>query len=78
MGLNLKTKNIILLTLLFISINIIVYTITEIHSKQRIDLVLKEDLDKLQIHFDILNTTQKNIAYAISQSIQKIQMLLNF
>lgn len=71
MGLNLKTKNIILLTLLFISINIIVYTITEIHSKQRIDLVLKEDLDKLQIHFDILNTTQKNIAHAISQSIQK-------
>ena len=66
-----RTKNIILLTLLFISINIIVYTITEIHSKQRIDLVLKEDLDKLQIHFDILNATQKNIAYAISQSIQR-------
>ncbi|QOY50933.1 GGDEF domain-containing protein [Candidatus Sulfurimonas baltica] len=66
-----KIKNIILLTLLFISTNSIVYTITEVYSKQRIDLVLKEDLNKLQIHFEILNTTQKNIAYAISQSIQR-------
>ncbi|GGD44955.1 hypothetical protein GCM10012288_19110 [Malaciobacter pacificus] len=66
-----KIKNIILLILLFISINTIVYFITEINSKQRIDLVLKEDLNKLQIHFEILNTTQKNIAYAISQSIMR-------
>lgn len=64
-----KTKNIILLTLLFLSINAIVYFITETNTKQRIDLVLKEDLDRLQLHYDILNTSQKNIAYAISQSI---------
>jgi two-component system cell cycle response regulator len=67
----LKTKNIVLLSLLFISINTIVYFITETNSKERIDLVLKEDLNKLQIHFDILNTTQKNISYAISQSIMR-------
>ena len=60
-------KNVIKLSLIFLFINIIAYTITSINSKDRIDLILKEDLNRLQIHFDILNTSQKNISYYISQ-----------
>lgn len=74
----LKIKTKIFLTILFLSINTIIYFLTEINSKQRIDLILKEDLHELQIHYLILNTTQKDIAYAISKSIIRNSDLIKF
>ena len=73
-----KTKNIITLLTLFLSINLGIYLFTEYNSKNRIDLILNEDLNKLQIHFDILNTSQENISYAISQSIMRNTDMIKF
>lgn len=64
-----RAKTIIKLAIVFMAINLAVYSLTELSLKQRVDLVLKKDLAKLQIHFDTLNTSQENIAYAISKSI---------
>ena len=63
---------------LFLSINLGIYLFTEYNSKNRIDLILNEDLNKLQIHFDILNTSQENISYAISQSIMRNTDMIKF
>lgn len=73
-----KLKNLIILTLVFLFINIGVYTITEISSNQRISSVLKNDLKNLKTHFDILNTSQKNISYAISKSIIRNTDIIEF
>lgn len=62
-------KTVIKLLMLFCSINIVIYLITAHVLKEKTELVLKKDLDKLQIHFETLNSSQENIAYAISKSI---------
>ena len=73
-----KTKNKILLALLFLSINIVVYTVRQINTKDRINIALKKDLETLETHFNILNTSQQNIAYAISRSILRNTDLIEF
>lgn len=73
-----STKSKILLLVLFIFINTSVYLISENIQKHRINLILKEDLQKLQIHYDILNTSQKNIAYSVSNSIIRNTDLIKF
>ena len=73
-----STKSKILLLVLFIFINTSVYLISENIQKYRINLILKEDLQKLQIHYDILNASQKNIAYSVSNSIIRNTDLIKF
>lgn len=73
-----KIKNIIILIILFLSINMSVYIFTEYNSKNRINLILEEDLKHLQTHFGILYTSQKDISYAISQSILRNTNIIEF
>ena len=54
-----KKITILFLTLLFLIINGIVYTMTTINGKERIKLVLDDNLQTLQTHYDILLETQK-------------------
>lgn len=48
-------KNILILLALFLTINISVYIYTDLGSKDRINIVLKEDIKDLETHFNILN-----------------------
>ncbi|MEA3315769.1 MAG: diguanylate cyclase [Campylobacterota bacterium] len=73
-----KIKNILILLILFITINTVVFILTKINTDDRVEIALKKDLDTLQTHFDILNTSQKNISYAISQSILRNTDLVKF
>ena len=64
-----KIKFIILLALLFVTINSTVYILTKINTEEKIDLVLKENINILQTHYNILIESQKHISYAIYKSI---------
>jgi len=50
---------IFLLFVLFITINVIVYKITEINKQQRIDLAISENIKALETHYEILLHAQK-------------------
>ncbi|RLA75922.1 MAG: hypothetical protein DRG78_20050 [Epsilonproteobacteria bacterium] len=73
-----KKLTILLLTLLFLIINGIIYSMTTINGNERIKLVLNDNLQTLQTHYDILIETQKNTAQALyiatinSQEVLKI------
>ena len=71
-------KNILILLALFLTINISVYIYTDLGSKDRINIVLKEDIKDLETHFNILNLSQKERAQAISQSILENTDLVKF
>ena len=73
-----KAKNIIVLTILFLAINIVVFTVTQVNTNDRINIALKKDMETLKTHFDILNISQQNIAYAISQSILRNTNLVEY
>lgn len=58
----------LLLTLLFIGMNATVYYLTKFYSKNKIDMVLGQDLETLQTHYNILLQTQKISALATYKS----------
>jgi len=60
-----KTKNLILLLLLFLFINGAVYFITDSNRNVKVDLVLNESLKTLKTHYEILLQTQKHTASTI-------------
>ena len=60
-----KIKNIILLSLLFLIINIGVYALTYISSQTKIDIVLTDNLKTLKTHYKILLETQRTTSKAI-------------
>ena len=60
-----KLKNISIVAILFISLNILVYYIVEQNSSQRIQTSLDKHIDKLQTHYNIVLEHQKNIADSI-------------
>ncbi|MEA2019488.1 MAG: cache domain-containing protein, partial [Campylobacterota bacterium] len=64
-----KTKQIISLVLLFVVMNSTVYFLTKINTERKINLVLDDNLNILQTHYNILMESQKHISYAISKSI---------
>ncbi len=64
-----RTIHIIFLSLLFIAINSLVYFVNEKVTKEKIDLILKDNINSLQTHYYILNQAQKNISYAIYKSV---------
>ncbi|MEA3554082.1 MAG: cache domain-containing protein, partial [Campylobacterota bacterium] len=64
-----KTKQIISLVLLFVVMNSTVYFLTKINTQHKIDMVLDDNLNILQTHYNILMESQKHISYAISKSI---------
>ena len=59
-----KIKNIILLLLLFITINSAVHYVTNLNVKQRIDAAIADNMRALEIHYEILLHTQKITANA--------------
>jgi len=63
-----KTKSILLLALLFMTINVSVYYVTEINVKQIIGMAFTEDLNSLTTHYKVLLEAQKNIATAAYKS----------
>ncbi len=60
-----KKITILLLILLFFTINGVVYFMTTVNANERIKLVLDDNLKTLQTHYEILLETQKNTAQAI-------------
>jgi len=56
------------LFLLFLLINIAVYTITNINKKDKIDTILGYNLNILNIHYEVLLETQRKTAIAIYKS----------
>ena len=69
---NMKKITIILLFVLSLVNNIIVYSLTEVNTKDKIDLVLEENLDTLKIHYKILLENQR--ITAITVHLSTIQM----
>ncbi len=68
-----KTKTIILLAILFLAINAVVFYVTELNSKQKIDIILQDNLKTLQTHYNILLETQKSTAQAIYQTTLNVK-----
>jgi len=64
-----KRKNIIILVLLFITINVATFVTTQMSLNKKIDMVLDNNLKTLDTHFKVLNTAQKYIANDIYKSI---------
>ncbi|MEN8303362.1 MAG: diguanylate cyclase [Campylobacterota bacterium] len=71
-----NTKIIILLALLFLAVNSAVYTITEINEKQRIKLVLEDNIQTLKTHYEILLQTQKTTAVTLYQATIELDRVL--
>jgi len=63
-----KIKQIILLLLLFIVANTINYFVTKTNEQQRIDIVLEDNLKRLQTHYEILLHSQMVTAKTIYMS----------
>jgi len=63
-----KIKIILLLSLLFLVMNITVFYISELNTNQKVNIVLKNNLKTLRTHYKILLETQKSTAIAIYQS----------
>ncbi len=66
-----KTK--ILLLLLFLAANSVIYIVTKINEQQRIDVVLKDSIENLKIHYEILLHTQETTAKTIYISTLKMK-----
>ncbi len=66
-----KTKAIILSSLLFLIINATVYILTQIYSEDKIDIILKNNLNTLQTNYETLLHTQKLISSTAYQSTIK-------
>lgn len=66
----------LLLLFLFLSINIAVYSFTEVNSQKKIEIVLQNKLTTLKNHYDVLYETQKETANAVSLSTQNISRVL--
>ena len=71
-----KTKTVVLLFILFLVNNIIVYSLTEINSQHKINLVLKENLDTLTTHYKILLETQRITAITVYQSTMQMPRVI--
>ncbi len=71
-----KRKNILFLLLLFFLFNGSIYIITQINNKERIKLVLNNNMKTLQIHYEILLHTQKITASTMYQSTIESDRLL--
>lgn len=69
----LSAKSKILLLVLFIFINTSIYLISENIQKHRINLILKENLNKLQIHYDILYLEDVMKHYMMSKPMEEIE-----
>ncbi len=69
-------KRFILLTLIFTVINALVYVVTEQNSKQRIKLVLDDNLKTLTTHYNVLLQTQKATATTLYQSTIELDRVL--
>ena len=63
-----KSKNIIILSISFIFLNLVIYFFTENNQNQRIELSLKNHIDKLKINYEILLHQQKLTANGIFES----------
>jgi|GEM_PF-2015858 len=72
-----KSKNIIILSISFIFLNLIIYFFTEHNQNQRIELSLKNHIDKLKIHYEILLHQQKLTANGIFESTVIKDNILN-
>lgn len=64
----LENRVIVIVVIFFITINGFTYTVTEQSKKDKIEIALKEELDKLQLHYQILLQTQKMTSVAIYKS----------
>ncbi len=73
---NIKTKAIILSSILFLMINTTVYILTQVYSEDKIDIILKNNLNTLQTHYETLLHTQKLIASTIFQSTIKKERII--
>ena len=64
-----KTRIKIFLVLLFLSINIAIYFLTQKNSNDIVKYELDKSMHTLQTHYNILLASQKSISYAIYKSI---------
>ena len=66
----------LVLVVIFISLNILVYHITEINTQERIQIALDNSINNLKIHYDILQYHHNITADTIY--ISTITMIPNF
>lgn len=74
-----NTRLKILLLVSFIFSNILIFTLTEINKKQRVDLAVSIGIKNLQTQFNIINTFLRkdaNTIYHATQSNPKVQKIL--
>ena len=64
-----RYKTVFLLFLVFVSMNLVTYYLTEQNIKNKADIIVKENENTLETHYNILLESQKHIAYAIYKSI---------
>lgn len=65
------------LTIIIIIINTIIFDIMSQNKQEKIDLVLKDKLNKLQVHFDVLYKNQETTAKTVYQSTILTKNVIN-
>ena len=67
-----KIKNILLLLLVFLVVNMSIFYITKVTTEDKVEIVLNDDLHTLKTHYKILLETQRSTAEAIYQTTLNI------
>jgi len=71
-----KIKTIILLCILFLANNLVVFWLTKVNSEDKINLVLKENLKTLNVHYKILLENQRITAITVYQSTIQMKRVI--